>query len=476
MLSDMDKRKIAIIGLDGVNKKMGKYFIDNTLNIHDFLSTIPPFTPPSWTSIFTGVNPGKHGVIGWQKKYNEKFILTSSSDVSYQRLSEYLDSNGLKSILINIPITYPFSGIKNKDNTIIVSDWASPKQTVFPNYLKKKYNKYLCEPPHSWKKHASIDKKGYPKLVMNYLNERLNIYYDLLENYDWDFYFHIFSEPDWLFHINPEILSDEISNQVYEIFNKIKEFIKKTERIAEITFVVSDHGFEKKNRTFFVNESLHMGGYLDYTGKKNKSIDFLQNYLPKRLIIPLMTRIKVSSSRINHVSKSIKRIAYMIEPPSWGVYVEDSDYVGELKEYLQKFDEIKYVFTKDEIFFGGQLDKMPSLILIPIEGVEFSHKFTGEICKDTNFGDHELHGMFYVNGSQIKENIKFMKVPRVYDIVPTVLHIFNLPIPNSIDGRVLKEIFHNNSVFFKRDSSYKKINNEKDKIRHAIKNFKDDKI
>ncbi|MGH2748837.1 MAG: alkaline phosphatase family protein, partial [Actinomycetota bacterium] len=28
-------------------------------------STIPPYTPPGWTSIFTGVNPGRHGIFGF---------------------------------------------------------------------------------------------------------------------------------------------------------------------------------------------------------------------------------------------------------------------------------------------------------------------------------------------------------------------------------------------------------------------------
>ncbi|HET7483481.1 MAG TPA: alkaline phosphatase family protein, partial [Actinomycetota bacterium] len=28
-------------------------------------STVPPYTPPGWTSIFTGVNPGKHGIFGF---------------------------------------------------------------------------------------------------------------------------------------------------------------------------------------------------------------------------------------------------------------------------------------------------------------------------------------------------------------------------------------------------------------------------
>ena len=32
------------------------------------LSTIPPISPAAWTTIFTGVNPGKHGIFGFVKR------------------------------------------------------------------------------------------------------------------------------------------------------------------------------------------------------------------------------------------------------------------------------------------------------------------------------------------------------------------------------------------------------------------------
>jgi len=39
---------------------------------------------------------------------------------------------------------------------------------------------------------------------------------------------------------------------------------------------------------------------------------------------------------------------------------------------------------------------------------------------------------------------------RVYDIAPTILHMFGLPIPSNMDGRVLLEIFDPDSDYAKR--------------------------
>src|SRR5918992_2721943 len=68
--------KVLLLGLDGMTfsvldpafeaghmpnyKRLLERGASGTLT-----STIPPYTPPGWTSIFTGVNPGRHGIFGF---------------------------------------------------------------------------------------------------------------------------------------------------------------------------------------------------------------------------------------------------------------------------------------------------------------------------------------------------------------------------------------------------------------------------
>ncbi len=66
---------------------------------------------------------------------------------------------------------------------------------------------------------------------------------------------------------------------------------------------------------------------------------------------------------------------------------------------------------------------------------------------------------------------------KIYDIAPMILHIFGLSIPNDVDGRVLMEIFKEDSEFAKRkpkyvDSGYYERNKEDEKLKKAIKNLK----
>jgi predicted AlkP superfamily phosphohydrolase/phosphomutase len=43
-------------------------------------STIPDVTPPSWTSMVTGVNPGKHGIFDLFKFQENSMNLITSAD------------------------------------------------------------------------------------------------------------------------------------------------------------------------------------------------------------------------------------------------------------------------------------------------------------------------------------------------------------------------------------------------------------
>jgi len=461
----MKDKKVIIIGLDGANKTTAKLVGVNT-ELHDFISTIPPYTPPSWTSILTGVNPAKHGIIGWQKvrlKEN-KVELATSRDVKYPRLSELLENTNLKSILINLPMTYPFSGIKKKDNTIIVSDWAAPEQTIFPKKLETKYKEYLIDPPHEWAKHG---KEEYPKKVKEYIETRLSLYYDLLEREEWNLYFVVFSETDWFSHIFPQILEGRDIHLVKPTFKLINEFIETAKSIADFVFIVSDHGFEVKDKIFYVNEALVENGFIKYSKIKTRALNIVKKIVPKKVLGKIVTKTGISASAITYTVQNSD--AFMVELGNWGVYVKNKNKIPEIKTALIKYDEVVDVIEFTKIHKEPYTVNMPDLIIIPDRRVGFSNELKGIIVEKTYKGDHEIHGVFSAHGDYIKESITFKKRPCVYDIVPTVLHIFELPIPKDTDGRILKEIFEENSEFARRNTKYSNYTESTDIERKKIK-------
>ncbi|MBF0529378.1 MAG: alkaline phosphatase family protein, partial [Deltaproteobacteria bacterium] len=72
-------------------------------------STWPEISPVAWTTFFTGQPAGEHGIFGftefapasYQVKYN------SSADVRKPYLWDWLDLRGGRSVVLNVPLTYP---------------------------------------------------------------------------------------------------------------------------------------------------------------------------------------------------------------------------------------------------------------------------------------------------------------------------------------------------------------------------------
>ena len=53
-----------------------------------------------------------------------------------------------------------------------------------------------------------------------------------------------------------------------------------------------------------------------------------------------------------------------------------------------------------------------------------------------------MEGIFITHGPGIKANGSFSR-PRIVDLAPTILHILGLPVPDDMDGAVLRSVFLN---------------------------------
>lgn len=140
-------KSVAVIGLDGVGfNTYNRAFIEKILSFTSkrriiySVRSIPPYTPPIWTSFASGVNPGKHGISGFINSENRR--LFSSWDVMYPRIWEILSINRVSSLIYNLPITYPFNPMYLK-YAIVINGWDSPKTDIFPSKVKSLYHHFF---------------------------------------------------------------------------------------------------------------------------------------------------------------------------------------------------------------------------------------------------------------------------------------------------------------------------------------------
>ncbi|MGQ9729870.1 MAG: alkaline phosphatase family protein [Candidatus Zipacnadales bacterium] len=70
-------------------------------------STVPPLTPPAWTTLMTGKNPGKHGVFDFLPMTPDKPVTPLDGRRRATSLWRALSERGYRVGTFNLPMTYP---------------------------------------------------------------------------------------------------------------------------------------------------------------------------------------------------------------------------------------------------------------------------------------------------------------------------------------------------------------------------------
>jgi predicted AlkP superfamily phosphohydrolase/phosphomutase len=106
------------------------------------------------------------------------------------------------------------------------------------------------------------------------------------------------------------------------------------------------------------------------------------------------------------------------------------------------------VYRRDEIYDGPYLEIAPDIVLVlgpgHKAGVESSGASTaaaplGGLPRDLS-GVHTMDGILIARGPGIQQGIE-IENSQIADLAPTILHLAGQPVPPTMDGRVLGELF-----------------------------------
>lgn len=170
MTSRHERYPVLILGLDGLpwdvyRRLRGHGYLKSIANLEQHsikgsIETIPPLTPPIWTSIATGVNPGKHGIYSFSltTRTGKIIRLHKATDVMHPRIHDIASYNGLKSLVVNLPLSswplIPFRGA-------LISDWLSPRDYAKPQWLNDILQRELEKRVHRSSLQAHSKRNSY---------------------------------------------------------------------------------------------------------------------------------------------------------------------------------------------------------------------------------------------------------------------------------------------------------------------------
>jgi predicted AlkP superfamily phosphohydrolase/phosphomutase len=447
----------------------------------------------------TGMNPGNHGVFGFKEKtggdYSFQFV--NNKSIKSKTLWEYLSDHDKRSILVNIPMTYPPEEIKG----LVVGGMDSPgvdSDFTFPQDLKKEVfeivNDYVIH-LHVGAGYLDSDKKRRKAtaelLRMVECREKLILHF--MEKYPWEFFAVNFSAIDQVQHHFWKYSEghNEFKDAILDVYKRVDEAVGRIcEKVPPETtvFIMSDHGAGPASPyVIFIDEWLREKGLLGFNksfsirGLANKCLkwaldassqklssgakDYLmrlfpgmrvrsQGYVRRALIEWSKTRVfsgeHPSTLRINLKGRDAKGV---VEPEE---YDELRNRLIADLESLKHPDTgvrlIEKVYKKEALYSGDYLDSAPDLIVCPkdfshqIKGGPFPNRFYRHCISEKNpkeffvNGVHRLNGIFMAMGPGIRQG-HVLEPMNIFDLYPTILYSLGMEIPEGVDGRVVEEIF-----------------------------------
>lgn len=495
--------KVLVIGLDGATFnvlnpliKKGKLLNIKKLvqnGVHGILrSSIPPATFPAWKCYSTGMKPPKLGGYYFLSFSEGKL---RSPHLNVKEIWDYLSERNFRVCVINTPTTYPAKPV----NGCIVSGYPILGENyTYPPELKDTLSKFNYKTKPSFFLHTELTTKENVEKEVEEIREIIESRFDLaeymIEQEDFDLLQLTIFYCDAIQHFFWE--DKHVLIGVWELIDKrIGELLARINKNT-IIFIVSDHGFcSRKNGILYLNKWLEEKGYLKFK-RKNYSLFLnlrpLINFLEETKLIKIVRKLVPQTYRKNlpNVRGEISFDENIIDwDESLAVMFGDGIYINRKKvddyyRFLNKLkEEIKNIQTPtgdtffedvsrpEEVYETNEIpESFPDLILLPKSGYFTSPAIARKTWNTSKLRGreaiHDRKGVFIVYGKDIKRGYKIQDV-EIYDIAPTILHIFDIPIPGCMDGMVLKEIFKEGSVFHEKEVKYLKEEREliKQKIR-----------
>lgn len=460
----MPLHKLIIIGLDAADLQLTQDFMgDGDLPrlsaIADqgcfsrLKSVIPPQTAPAWTSITTGVNPGKHGIYYFYNFSTDPITIANSTNTSTPRIWDYVEALGERSVAVNVPVTYPVHKISGS----IVSGippWYIDQRSVYPGDLLDRLNAagYEIETPMSRGLERQPD--ALVGRVLATEEKRVGLFLDLLKEGEWSFGMIVLTGLDRLQHklLGKGEKEGEAVRRGYRGVDALVGKIMDSLGSGVNFLIVSDHGFNRRPLAFYPNAWLHGQGML----RRKSSARYRLTKMAHGLLDGHLLWLPQSMTKRFQGAATVIRTIDAVDlegsrafvPGTDGVVVvkskEDEKSIisglSELKDDSGK--EICKVYTRAQVYRGDRLDAAPQLLIVPRDDINIkTDPFSRSIVSAAgNFpkANHGSNGVFFAAGPDIRRS-GTLDVS-LEDVAPTALTLMGVLPPDAMDGHAIQEI------------------------------------
>ncbi|WP_436346776.1 alkaline phosphatase family protein [Natronorubrum sp. FCH18a] len=454
-------------------------------------SQIPPWTASAWPSMYTGKNPGKHGVYDFLSFDGYDWDVVNSTYVRERPVWELLSEHGVSSVVVNVPVTHPPRAF---DGALIPGMTAPEDPPCYPEGILDDV-KLACGDYHVYPQSTDAPDQsiaGYERTIerrgeaFRYLCRRIAPELGFLQ----------FQQTDTVFHERPG--DKEAIEAVYRAVDRqLAETLEATD--PDNVLLVSDHGMGKvTGHEFRVNEFLRERGYLEVQsggeGMPNWSTawenDLLEgenasehdesvieramsvaarvgittqrvanaldrvglkepigSRIPNDVIRAASEQVDFPESKAYVRSKSELGVRINLEGREPNGQVPESEYEAVREDLIERLSSVDtpdgdpmfdVVAPREAYFDGPHLEQAPDILTIP---AAFDNAIVAEVGTE-QFGEpmeswnHKQTGIVAATGVTFDEGAT-LEGATIFDVAPTICALFDVPVDAEMDGTTL---------------------------------------
>jgi predicted AlkP superfamily phosphohydrolase/phosphomutase len=247
-------------------------------------SVIPPITVPAWMCMATSRDPGSLGVYGFRNRTNYSYDglgVVNSQSITAPAIWDYFGEDG-KVIVVGVPPGFP----PRKVNGVSIGCFLTPDTTksdfTHPIELKHTVNQLVGNYPVDVGGFRSDDKVWLKDQIYDMTRKHFQVIRYLMTNVDWQYLQFVEIGLDrvqhgfWKFHDREHrqhVPGNPFESVVRDYYAYLDEEIGTVLELLDdqdTVFVASDHGAQRLDGGFCVNEWLQREGLLTLKDRPEK--------------------------------------------------------------------------------------------------------------------------------------------------------------------------------------------------------------
>lgn len=493
----MPSARLTVIGLDAATLDVAGPLLDagelpNLAAViergaHGTLrSTTHPLTPQAWSTMVTGVNAGRHGILDFAERTDSGYELriVNGSYRTAPALWDYLSAAGRSVGLVNIPFTWPAPEVEGF--AISGFDTAAHDDMTFPRELLRelvdRHGELELDHKYPIDGNGAIDFER----VRRACRQRVALTLELAERYDPDLLFVVFMSADHVQHLAwdswAEHGAESPVGEVYRILDEaVGALLAGLDGEGDV-MVVSDHGAGSLDGVVNLNAWLEERGFLTYHDSQSAPRRLARGALGlRRRLLPESVRRAIKRAAPDLAERAVRSSATQLIDPTrtrafaygafgnivvnvrgreeQGIVEPGAEYDAVRAEIARSLLElrspdgrpiVRSVHNREHLYEGPALGRAPDLV---VEFDDYAWLGKGNLRRRTPtiwdeveiesgsdyayVGSHRPLGMVAIGGPSAAAGAPMTAA--IEDIAPTILYLLGEPVPSHLEGRVLVE-------------------------------------